>query len=78
MVTIAGGNSPGKFECNPDYTIPRVYSGVSNDYRFINGNSEGKGWVFLDMPLSFVADTVVLPYTVYKQAKLGNLCTKNE
>ena len=27
----------------------------------------------IDMPLSFAADTVILPYTIYRQTKYGNI-----
>lgn len=32
--------------------------------------------MLLDLPLSFIADTVILPYTVYKQITEGNISTK--
>jgi uncharacterized protein YceK len=30
----------------------------------------------IDTPLSFLLDTVFLPYTIYKQNKYGNICNK--
>lgn len=57
-------------------TIPRTYSGTA--YQFCNlnaperyGSHEGAKDVGFDLVLSAVADTVVLPYTVYMQAQHG-------
>lgn len=76
MATISGGVSPEKFDCDPNYSIPRIYSGITNDVRFLRGNYADKGFIFWDMPFSLVADTAALPYTIYTQTKYGNLCTK--
>lgn len=76
MATISGGVSPEKFDCDPNYSIPRIYSGIANDVRFLRGKYTDKGLVFWDFPFSLVADTAVLPYTIYGQLKHGNLCTK--
>jgi uncharacterized protein YceK len=78
VATIAGSSEPEKFQCDPDYTIPRVYSGIANDIRYLCGNYQDKGLVFWDIPFSLVADTVALPYTVFTQTKYGNLCTKKQ
>ncbi len=78
MATLAGGIHPNEFRCDPEYNIPRVYSGIANDIRFLRGNYQDKGLVFWDLPFSLVADTVVLPYTICTQAMYGNLCKKND
>jgi len=78
VATIAGGLAPDKFHCDPNYTIPRVYSGMANDIRFLRDGSEDGGVVIWDMPFSLVADTLALPYTIYGQARYGNLCTKGQ
>jgi uncharacterized protein YceK len=74
MATLAGGTQPDKFDCSNDVVIPRVYSGVANDIRFLTGNYGDKGFVFWDLPFSLIADTLVLPYTLYSQIRYGNLC----
>ncbi len=76
VATISAGTDPIKFECDEKYTITRVYSGISNDIRFLRGEYSDKGVVIWDIPFSLVADTVVLPYTIYTQARYGNLCNK--
>ncbi len=78
MATIAGGNNPENFSCHNSCTVSRVYSGLSNDICFLKGEYQDKGLVFWDIPFSLVADTVFLPYTVYTQAKHGNLCDKEK
>lgn len=76
LATIAAGTDTEKFVCDAKYTIPRVYSGVFNDIRYLRGNYPDQGVVVLDFPFSLVADTVALPYTAYTQAAYGNLCEK--
>jgi uncharacterized protein YceK len=55
--------------------IPRVYSGTAYDVCVLFGSADlpewHGGWTMLAMDL--MADTVVLPYTVVQQARLGNL-----
>ena len=65
-------NKPDK--CPEDCTIHRVYSGTSVDICLLRSGSEagqGGAIAFWDLPFSLVADTVVLPYTIYKQATVG-------
>lgn len=76
FATIATGTGREKFDCDERYTIPRVYSGVFNDIRFLRGNYPDQGVVVLDIPFSLIADTVALPYTIYTQIAYGNLCEK--
>lgn len=67
-------------------SIPRVYSGVVLDFCSLVGGphkSIGPGFhtsafqdpvsVLVDMALSGIADTVVLPYTIYQQGTKGNI-----
>jgi uncharacterized protein YceK len=78
VATLVGGSSDNRFICDENYTIPRVYSGLFNDVRFVRGEYQEKGIVFWDIPFSLAADTVVLPYTMYSQLRRGNLCDKKE
>lgn len=59
--------------CPQDCTVHRVYSGVSMDICMLRTENSGQGGAiaFWDLPFSFVLDTVVLPYTVYKQVSVG-------
>ena len=57
-----------------EYMVPRVYSGIAGHLAFLRGDHPDKGIVVLDIPFSFIVDTVVLPYTIFMQAKYGNLC----
>ena len=62
-------------------TVPRVYSGVAYDLCSLHAppNSgsgfllNGVPWAFLDVPLSGVLDTLVLPYTIYRQSADGSI-----
>lgn len=65
--------------------VPRVYSGVMFDFCMLyaeaadndrNSPSSGPGsmpGLFVDMAFSGVMDTLVLPYTIYRQATDGSI-----
>lgn len=67
-----------------------IYSGVAFDFNMLmealtakTNDHGGKGqaiffvgiFVLIDLPLSFVADTALLPYTIYKQNTRGDFYT---
>jgi uncharacterized protein YceK len=82
-----GKPSGDEFPCPP-----YIYSGVIIDLMCITdyGCNNGKCGVFvrgtnnieffclLDLPLSAVMDTAILPITIYRQIKYGNMCNKYE
>lgn len=64
--------------------VPRIYSGVSYDICILRGKpSHTSLWLgsvpqlmLVDLALSGVLDTVVLPYTIYKQINEGHIHLK--
>jgi len=76
VATLVGGAVPERYDCTDAQFVPRVYSGVFNDVAILRSDAADKGIVVWDLPFSFVADTVVLPYTVYAQIRYGNLCPR--
>ncbi|MCP1625624.1 YceK/YidQ family lipoprotein [Pseudomonas nitroreducens] len=66
-------------------TLPRVYGGVVYNLCVMSGDSQTRGGLlykiapmevpvaFLDMGFSAVADTVTLPYTLYRQSRDGDI-----
>jgi uncharacterized protein YceK len=58
-------------------SIPRVYSGLAYDFCVLNAPPDPTGilapLILADMVLSGTLDTVVLPYTILRQGKAGNL-----
>lgn len=58
-------------------SIPRIYSGLAFDFCVLHAPPDPSGvlvpFVLLDLPLSGVLDTVVLPYTIYQQVVDGNI-----
>lgn len=58
-------------------SIPRVYSGVAFDFCALHAAPDPTGvlipFVLLDIAASGVADTVVLPYTIYRQSRYGSI-----
>ena len=58
-------------------SIPRIYSGLAYDFCVLNAPPDPTGvmvpLVLLDLSLSGVLDTVVLPYTIYRQVSDGNI-----
>lgn len=57
--------------CAEYCSINRVYSGVSMDLCLLSAPTHGGFFAIWDLPLSLVADTVILPYTLYRQASDG-------
>jgi uncharacterized protein YceK len=58
-------------------SIPRVYSGLAYDFCVLNAPPDPTGFlvplILVDLALSGALDTVVLPYTIYRQGVDGNL-----
>ncbi len=62
-------------------TVPRIYSGVAYDLCVLHGPPNSAGglalngipWAIVDVPVSAVLDTLVLPYTIYRQSADGSL-----
>ncbi|WP_421558044.1 YceK/YidQ family lipoprotein [Pseudomonas canadensis] len=64
-------------------SIPRIYSGVSYDFCILNASAErsarnlsvhaGLSAHLVDLLLSGTLDTVVLPYTIYRQTSDGSI-----
>jgi len=73
-IEISSPKYSGSQPCN---TINRIYSGVQYDYCVVKKGDgsdwELKGYLVWDFPFSLVLDTVVLPYTIFKQIKDGSL-----
>jgi len=55
----------------PERSIPRLYSGTAFDFVLLSFPNES--FALLDLPFSLVADTLVLPWTIYTQLARGNL-----
>ncbi len=62
--------------------VPRVYSGVMYDFCLLNGEAPTPsrpgsgpeiGFVGIDMAISTVTDTLMLPYTLYRQHTDGSI-----
>ncbi|WP_353224462.1 YceK/YidQ family lipoprotein [Salinisphaera sp. C84B14] len=57
-------------------SLPRVYSGTALDLYAVGKDLPRGGqigaFLFWDIPFSLVADTVILPYTLYGQIWHGN------
>ncbi|MNP59598.1 hypothetical protein D3C76_1546040 [compost metagenome] len=58
-------------------SIPRVYSGLAYDFCVLNAPPDPTGVlvpiILLDLAFCGALDTVVLPYTVYRQGMDGNI-----
>lgn len=58
-------------------SIPRVYSGVAFDFCALHAAPDPTGilvpLVLVDITVSGIVDTVVLPYTIYRQGTDGNI-----
>ncbi|MBN2979055.1 hypothetical protein BFW88_02005 [Pseudomonas fluorescens] len=62
-------------------SVPRIYSGVAYNLCVLHAPpNSGAGlslndvpWAFIDVPLSGVLDTLILPYTIYRQNADGSI-----
>ncbi|NAT24336.1 YceK/YidQ family lipoprotein [Pseudomonas syringae] len=76
--SIAGGKlTHWKSNCS---SIPRVYSGVMLDFCELHAEPQpgsayqvhnDPAWVLVDMGVSGIADTLLLPWTIYQQNEYG-------
>lgn len=60
-----------KVDCSDSKTIPNIYSGFIFDLYCISAENAGF-FCLVDLPFSFITDSLVLPYTVYRQSKYGS------
>jgi|GEM_PF-167355 len=58
-------------DCTDPEFIPNIYSGVIFDVYGLPAENAGF-FCLIDLPLSAVVDTIILPYTIHKQIKQGN------
>ncbi len=61
----------------PDPKLSRIYSGIQFDFRcFLRPEMHETqgigGFCLIDVPFSIIADTVILPLTIYEQIKYGS------
>jgi uncharacterized protein YceK len=61
----------------PDPPLPRIYSGTIFDYRCLLHpemyDTQGiRGFCLVDAAFSIMADTVIIPLTIYEQVKYGS------
>lgn len=83
--TVIRGDSVARHDLNQVKTackaIPRIYSGISYDICILRGEpSYTTLWLgsapqlmLIDLALSGVLDTIVLPYTIYEQINEGHI-----
>lgn len=59
--------------CAEDCTVHRVYAGTALDLCLLRTEDSGQAGAiaFYDLPFSFVVDSLVLPYSLYKQLTVG-------
>lgn len=58
-------------DCSETWTFPNVYSGSTLDLSCIPAENAGF-FCLVDLPLSLVVDTLILPFTAYRQIHEGN------
>ena len=63
-------------DCSDSKTIPNVYSGFVFDLYCVPAENAGF-FCLVDLPLSFSLDSLILPYTIYKQSKNGSWYQKS-
>ena len=76
LFTEFGLTQKRNVNCAPGFTVTRVYSGVSYSIMEIQDESSKaiKPLLILDLPFSFVMDTICLPVSMVAQGVAGNIC----
>ena len=66
----------GYHECGERCTqVPQIFSGTASAICCIDKcGPVGSSFAFIDAVFSFVADTIILPYTTCKQISEGSIC----
>jgi len=59
-----------KTDVHYGFTVPRVYSGTVVDAHGLTADNAAF-FALIDLPLSLALDTVLFPYTVFRQKRLG-------
>jgi uncharacterized protein YceK len=62
-------------KCGSDCNVPRIYSGTAVDICGLTADNLGL-FALIDLPLSLVGDTLMLPYTSFAQSKHGDISVK--
>jgi uncharacterized protein YceK len=62
-------------KCGSDCNVPRIYSGTAVDICGLTADNLGL-FALIDLPLSIVGDTLMLPYTFYAQSTHGDISVK--
>ena len=79
--TIISHTEGNNYYDTHDKTLPRVYSGVIWDFRcfhhpHIESSNNLELFCLIDLPISFALDTLILPYTGYKQIVDGSYISR--
>ncbi len=72
LVTQTRNFNKGMCDTPDVWPIPRVYSGTVLDIWAVAQGGEMGGYLFWDIPFSLIADTVILPYTAFRQIRDGS------
>ena len=70
---IVDFDEPLTSDPNTDLQRTRIYSGTREDFRIISKHADAAQILGYDLFLSFVADTILLPLTIYEQFVAGQL-----
>lgn len=66
-----------EMDCSDSKTIPNIYSGLIFDLYCVPAENAGF-FCLVDLPMSFVVDTVIIPFTAYRQIEYGNWYSQTE
>ena len=79
ITTELGPTACVNYPSMPPPPLPRTYSGTISDFRVIRHMDDFDrhlsflaSLILIDVPLSLIADTLILPLTIYQQNKYGD------
>ena len=75
IISQSDGHDDDVIMCHPEQGFSAIYSGTKLDtYCLYIGADNAAFFCLLDLPLSLVADTLILPYTIYSEVTGTRYC----
>lgn len=79
IISQSDGHDNDALMCDPEQGFSTIYSGTKLDAHCLYINADNAAlFCFLDLPLSLVADTIILPYTIYSEVTDTGYCEEEE
>jgi len=75
---VTQGKLAEEYVCDDCSNVPQIYSGTVVNVCALRPENLAILVTIVDLPLSFIADTLILPYTIYRQYSEGWICSEGK